>query len=77
MATFLVQPLPIQSSNPDFKLLTFRKVKVCFQTIAAGVDFINILRAAFTDADLESTKKDYQVVSLFCDFGICACKSCL
>ncbi len=40
-----------------------------------GVNFINVLRAAFAGADPVSTKKDSQVVSLFYAFGICVCKS--
>jgi len=42
-----------------------------------SVNFMNILQAAFTCADPESAKKDSQVVSLFCAFGICGRKSCL
>jgi len=41
-----------------------------------GLNFINDLWVAFTCADLESVKKDSQVVSLFCTFLICSCKSC-
>ncbi len=40
------------------------------------INFINNLRAAFTRADPESGKKDSQVVSLFCAFGICPSKRC-
>ncbi len=39
------------------------------------VNFINVLRAAFTSADPESAKKDSQVVSLFWHFRNCSCKS--
>jgi hypothetical protein len=33
-----------------------------------SVNFINVLRAAFTRADYESAKKDSQVVNLFLHF---------
>jgi len=45
------------------------------QTISVqtpGVNFINILQAAFTGEDPKSAKKYSKVVSLLCAFGICA-----
>jgi len=33
--------------------------------LSPGVDFINVLQAAFMGTDIESAKKDNQVVSLF------------
>jgi len=42
-----------------------------------GVNFINVLRAAFMLVDPESVKKYSQVVNLFFGaFGMCARKSC-
>jgi len=37
-----------------------------------GVNFTNILCAAFKQADPRSAKKYSQVIILFCAFGICA-----
>jgi len=45
--------------------------------VKPGVDFTNILQAAFTRADPKSAKNYSQVISLFCAFGICARKSCM
>jgi len=42
-----------------------------------GVNFINILRAAFTCADPKSAKKTDNLTGLFCAFWICASNSCL
>jgi len=42
-----------------------------------GVNFINVLHAAFTHTNPKSAKKDSQVVNIFCAFGICPLKSCL
>jgi hypothetical protein len=42
----------------------------------SGLNFIVILPADFARKDDKSAKKDSQVVSLFCAFGICAHKSC-
>jgi hypothetical protein len=44
--------------------------------VTPGVDFINVLRAAFAREDPKSTKKYSKVVRLFCTFGIFLCKSC-
>ncbi len=49
--------------------------KICQRR--SGVNFINVLRAAFTHADPKSAEKDSWVVSLCCAFGIYAHKSCL
>jgi len=38
--------------------------------IRPGVNFINVLQAAFIRADPESAKKDSQAVNLFCTFRI-------
>jgi hypothetical protein len=40
-----------------------------------GVNFINILQAAFAYADPKIAKKDSQVANLFCAFEICMHKS--
>jgi len=40
--------------------------------LTPGVNFINILQAAFACADPESAKKELQLDRLFCSFGICA-----
>ncbi len=40
-----------------------------------GVNFINILQAAFTRADPESAKKELQLDCLCCSFEICASKA--
>ena len=44
-------------------------------SLRLGVNFTNILRAAFTHSDPESTKKTVEL-SEFCAFGICERKSC-
>ena len=44
--------------------------------MGSGVNFTNVLRAAFTLADSESTKKAAQLDSLFCAFGVWGHKSC-
>jgi len=36
-----------------------------------GVNFINILRAAFTGTQIPKVQKDIQVVSLFCSKAAC------
>ena len=41
-----------------------------------GVNFINVLWAAFMHANTKSEKKCGQAVSLFCTFRICVDKSC-
>jgi len=41
-----------------------------FIASAPGVNFINIILAAFTRKDLESRKKDLQLDRLFLPFGI-------
>ncbi len=43
--------------------------------LTTGVNFINVLQAAFTCADFEISKKDSQLFSLLC-IGICQSKSC-
>jgi len=48
--------------------------KIIYPDFEAGVNFTNILQAAFTGADTKSAKKYCQVVSLFCAFGIYVCK---
>ena len=53
-----------------------RTTAICFQQTMYGVNFTNILRAAFTRADPKSAKKDSQLKQLFCDFGIYVRKSC-
>ena len=44
--------------------------------LTPGVNFTNVLQAAFTLADPESTKKAAQLDSLFCAFGVCMRKIC-
>ena len=44
--------------------------------VMPGVNFTNILQAAFTRADPKSAKKTVKLSSFFCAFGICARKSC-
>jgi len=41
-----------------------------------GVNFTNVLQAAFTQTDPKSAKKYSQATSLFCALGICGRKSC-
>jgi len=43
--------------------------------LTPGVNFINILQAAFTRADPESAKKELQLDCLCCSFEICARKA--
>jgi len=40
-----------------------------------GVNFINVLRAAFAHSDPKSTKKTDNMTAFFCTFGIFARKS--
>jgi len=42
----------------------------------AGVNFINVLREAFTRADSKSPIKTDGLTLFFCAFGIWVCKSC-
>ena len=42
-----------------------------------GVNFTNVLQAAFTLADPESTKKLLDLTVIFCAFGVCGRNSCL
>jgi len=44
--------------------------------ILPGVDFTNVLRAAFNHADAKSAKWLLAVWLYFCAFGICTCKRC-
>jgi len=44
---------------------------------APGVNFTNIVLAAFMCADPNTVKKDWQIDCNFCPFGICVHKSCL
>jgi len=43
--------------------------------LKAEINFTNILFKAFNRADPESAKKDWQLICIFCTFGICARKS--
>jgi len=52
-----------------------KAVRRTLMKLSPGVNFFNVLRTAFTSAGPEIAQKHSQVVSLFCAFGICACKS--
>jgi len=41
-----------------------------------GLNFINVLRTAFTRADPKSVKDTDDLTVFFCAFGICKRKSC-
>jgi len=51
-------------------------VEVQLRRSSTGVNFTNILRAAFTHADPESAKNTVKLSVFFCTFGIWAGKSC-
>jgi len=47
-----------------------------FQESTPGVNFTNVLRAAFTLIDPQIVKNTVKSSVNFYTFGICACKSC-
>ncbi len=52
----------------------FLQTLVNIKNLKSGVDFINLLWAAFTQTDPKSAKKTLKL-SVFCTFGICVRKS--
>jgi hypothetical protein len=70
--------IPFLSAKTFFSTTTItQQIALSLRQVvtSAGVNFTNVLRAAFMLADHKSAKKDSQVVSLFWAFGICAVKS--
>jgi len=54
--------------------LEYNETLVNIKNLKSGVDFINLLWAAFTQTDPKSAKKTLKL-SVFCTFGICVRKS--
>jgi len=54
----------------------YYRIRMYLNLKIPGVNFINILRAAFTREEPESAKKTVKLSIFFCAFGICAHKSC-
>jgi hypothetical protein len=87
--TFYEQLLRQFSFNKKLQSQTVNRGKLCktlsykkdghkmLVKLTPSANFIIVLRAAFTCADPESTKKTVKLSIFFCAFGICAYKSCI
>ncbi len=56
--------------------MTFFKCELFHLSLWYGVNFINVLRTAFTPIGPKSAKRHCWLDCLFCAFGIYVCKSC-